>query len=141
MPKFLAVMLIVLALPLSASAQNQPTAAVEPARSGISTCTTVAITLGVVGGVVVADLLMGGALTGPLLTVLGLRPAAPVVAAVAAPGRIARAIAATRAAGIVMRGRAIAAGKEIAARVDLLYVGILGLGGVVGGWLGGIVAR
>ena len=141
MLKSLAVILIVLAPPLSASAQTQPTAPVEPARSGISACSAVAMTLGVVGGVVVADLLMGGALTGPLLTVFGLRPAAPVVAAVAGPSRIAQAITAARAAGIVVRARAIAAGQEIAARIDRIYVGLLGLGGIVGGWMGGTIAR
>ena len=139
--KFLAVTLIVLTLSFSASAQTQPTAAVEPARPGISTCGVVAITLGAIGGVVVADLLMGGALTGPLLTAAGLRPAAPMVAAAAGPGRIAQAIAATRAAGSVVRARATVAAREIAARVDLLYAGLLGIGGVVGGWIGGIVAR
>ena len=77
----------------------------------------------------VADLLTGGTLTAPVLGIFGLRTAAPVaVAAAGAP--LSPAVAEARAAGAVL-GEQITgatAARDIAARRDLVRVGILGAG-------------
>ena len=131
--KTLVALVVALMLPLSAYAQNQPAAATDADTGGSGK--TLAVTAGVVGGVVVADLLTGGALTGPLFTAVGLRPAAPVVAAVRAP--LSPAIAEARAAGAVLGEQITAAteARDVAARRDLVYASIIGLGGLAGGWL------
>ncbi len=122
-------------LPLSAFAQSQPAVASAADSDGGGLGKTLLVTAGVVGGIVVADVLTGGALTGPLLRTVGLRPAAPVAVAVRAP--LSPAIAEARAAGAVLGEQITAAteARDMAARQDMVYVGILGLGGVVGGWL------
>jgi hypothetical protein len=124
-------------LPLQAHAQNQPAAptAVE-AESGGGAFKTLAVTAGVITGVVVADLLTGGTLTTPILQTLGVvaRPAA-----VAAP--VARtlppAVLEARNAGAVLGEMIVPATalRDAAARADMLFVSTLALGGVVGGWL------
>ncbi len=77
--------------PLSALAQTETAA---PPLESPSLNSPLLLTVGIVGGVVVADILTKGALSGPALRVLGLRAApaavaAPVVAPVAAPAAIA----------------------------------------------------
>ena len=120
-------------LPLSAFAQNQPsipTAADADAGGGKA----LAITAGVIGGILVADVLVGGGLTGSLLSAVGLRSAAPV-AATAARAPLSPAIAEARAAGAVLGEQILGAteARDVAARRDMLYAGVVGLGGLVGG--------
>jgi hypothetical protein len=133
MRKSIVVLVAACMLPVAAFAQAQPA---EPAADNGSFTKTLAITGGVVGGLVIADLLTGGALTAPLLRAVGLRAAAPAAAAVArAP--LTPAVAEARAAGAVL-GEQITGATEVrdaAARSDLAYVGILGGGALIGGWL------
>ncbi len=133
--KFLAAVMVAL-LPLSAFAQNQPVAATATeadADGGLGT--TLAITAGVVGGVVVADLLTGGGLTYPLLSAVGLRAAAP--ATVAAAPVMTPAILEARQAGAVLGEMITPAteARDVAARRDLGMAAILTVGGLAGGWL------
>jgi hypothetical protein len=125
-------------MPFSAFAQTQP-AQPTAADSDGSLGRTLAITAGVVGGVVVADLLTGGALTGSLLTTVGLRP----VPAAVARAPLTPAIAEARAAGAVLGEQILAAteARDAAARKDMIYAGVLGLGGLLGGWLVGHTAQ
>ncbi len=133
--KSLVALVVALMLPLSAFAQSQPATATAADSDNGGLGKTLAVTAGVVGGVVVADLLTGGALTGPLLRTLGLSPALPVAAAVRAP--VSPAIAEARAAGAVLGEQITAAteARDMAARADMVYAGLLGLGGITGGWL------
>ena len=133
--KTLVALVVALMLPLSAFAQSQPATATAADSDNGGLGKTLALTAGVVGGVVVADLLTGGALTGPLLRTVGLRPALPAVAAVRAP--LSPAVAEARAAGAVLGEQITAAteARDVAARADMVYAGILGLGGIAGGWL------
>ena len=133
--KSLVALVVALMLPLSAFAQSQPATATAADSDTGGAGKTLAITAGVVGGLVVADLLTGGALTTPLLRTVGLRPAAPVAAAVRAP--LSPAIAEARAAGAVLGEQITAAteARDMAARRDLVYAGLLGVGGIAGGWL------
>lgn len=136
MLKFLVAVMVAL-LPLSAFAQNQPALpSVADADAGGGLGKTLVVTAGVVGGVIVADLLTGGALTGPLLSTVGLRGAAPA-AAVAARAPLSPAIAEARAAGAVLGEQILGAteARDAAARRDMLYAGVVGLGGIVGGLL------
>ena len=79
--KSLVALVVALMLPLSAFAQSQPATATAADSDTGGMGKTLAVTAGVVGGLVVADLLTGGALTTPLLRSVGLRPAAPVAIA------------------------------------------------------------
>ena len=135
--KSLVALVVALMLPLSAFAQSQPAVASAADSDNGGLGKTLAVTAGVVGGVVVADLLTGGALTGPLLRTVGLRPALPAAAAAAARAPISPAIAEARAAGAVLGEQITAAteARDVAARADMVYAGILGVGGVLGGWL------
>ncbi|MEI8393254.1 MAG: hypothetical protein WCF85_00860 [Rhodospirillaceae bacterium] len=133
--KFLVAVMVAL-LPFSAFAQNQtaqPT--VAESDNGGSFGKTLAVTTGVVGGIVIADLLTGGGLTGTLLTTVGLRSATPAVAAAAVRAPISPAIAEARAAGAVLGEQILAAteARDAVARKDMIYAGALGLGGLVGG--------
>ena len=133
--KILAAVMVAL-LPLSAFAQNQPaqsTTAEAAVDSGLGQ--TLAITAGVVGGVIVVDLLTGGSLTYPLLSAVGLRQAAP--AAVAAAPVFTPAIVEARQAGAVLGEMITPAteARDAAARRDIGYAALLGLGGLAGGWL------
>jgi len=134
--KFLAALVVAL-LPLSAFAQNQPAqpAAAEEADSGLGS--TLAIAAGVVGGVVVVDLLTGGGLTYPLLSAVGLRQAAPVAVGAAAAPVMSPAILEARQAGAVLGEQIVPAteARDAAARSDLLHVALLTVGGLAGGWL------
>ena len=134
--KSLVALVVALMLPLSAFAQSQPAVASAADSDNGGLGKTLLLTAGVVGGVVVADLLTGGSLTGPLLRTVGLRPAAPV-AAVAVRAPLSPAIAEARAAGAVLGEQITAAteARDVAARADMVYAGILGVGGVLGGWL------
>ena len=125
-----------LMMPLSAVAQGQPAEVSPAATDSGGFGKTLAITGGVVGGLVIADLLTGGALTAPLLRAVGLRAAAPV-AAVAARAPLSPAVAEARAAGAVLGEQITAAteARDVAARSDLAYVGILGAGALAGGWV------
>ena len=132
--KSLVALVVALMLPLSAFAQNQPaTATAADDNGGLGK--TIAMTVGVVGGVVVADLLTGGSLTGPLLRTVGLRPALP--AGTVARAAISPAVAEARAAGAVLGEQITGAteARDMAARADRVYAAILGLGGIAGGWL------
>jgi len=132
--KFVVAVLVAL-LPFSAFAQNQPAMPTDGDAGGSGLGKTLAITAGVVGGVVVADILTGGSLTGPLLTTVGLRRAAPVAVGAAARAPISPAIAEARAAGAVLGEQILGAteARDAAARKDMLYAGIIGLGGILGG--------
>ena len=140
--KSLVALVVALMLPLSAFAQSQPAVASAADSDNGGLGKTLLLTAGVVGGVVVADLLTGGSLTGPLLRTVGLRPAAPV-AAVAVRAPLSPAIAEARAAGAVLGEQITAAteARDMAARKDMVYAGILGLGGVAGGWLANHFSR
>ena len=135
--KFLVAVMVAL-LPLSAFAQNQPATAEADGGSG----KTLAVVAGVVGGVVVADLLTGGSLTYPLLTAVGLREAAPVAAAAAAPV-MTPAILEARQAGAVLGEMIVPAteARDVAARRDMLTAAAWLGGGILGGWLIGHVAQ
>ncbi|MEI6560050.1 MAG: hypothetical protein WCO00_16755 [Rhodospirillaceae bacterium] len=139
--KSLVALVVALMLPLTAFAQSQPAVATaaESDTGGIGR--TVALTAGILGGVVVADLLTGGALTYPLLRSVGLRPALPAAALVRAP--ISPAVAEARAAGAVLGEQITAAteARDMAARKDMIYAGVLGAGGLVGGWLASHLSR
>ena len=135
-------------LPLIASAEEKstvapaPTTAPPPATAEAAASAdsghvwrTVATTLGVVGGVIAADLLVGGTLTASLVGWGPTVAAAPVV--------YSPAVLAARAAGAVL-GEMIApatAIRDAAARADMLYALLLGVGGVAGAtiiyWLTG----
>ncbi len=130
------VLVVALTLPLSAFAQNLPAEASAAESDHDSFIKNLAITTGFVGGLVVADLLTGGTLTAPVLGLFGLRTAAPVaVAAARAP--LSPAVAEARAAGAVLGEQITGAtsARDIAARRDLVRVGILGTGALVGRWL------
>jgi hypothetical protein len=104
-----------------------PSAAVAPAAedSG-SAWRTLAAGVGVVGGVIVADLFMGGALTASLFGWGTTAPAGPVV--------YSPEVLSARAAGAVL-GEMITPATSIrdaAARRDMFYTLVLGLGGAVG---------
>ncbi len=133
--KFLAAVMVAL-LPLSAFAQNQPAqpAAEADASSGLGS--TLAVTAGVVGGVVVADLLTGGGLTYSVLSAVGLR-AAPAVAAASAVPVMTPALIEARQAGAVLGEMITPAteARDLAARRDLGFAAILAVGGLAGGWL------
>jgi hypothetical protein len=134
MRKFLFAVMVAL-LPVSAFAQTQPAQPAAVADSdGGGYGRTLAITAGVVGGLVVVDLLTGGSLTSSLLTTVGLRQAAPVVVA-RVP--LSPAIAEARAAGAVLGEQITGAteARDIAARRDMLYAGALGAGALAGGLL------
>ncbi len=137
MKKYLAVA-VVAALPFQAMAQTEPPQSAAPAEDrGGSFGKTVAITLGIVGGVVAADLLIGGSLTGPILEGLGLRAATVPAAAAAGPVVLTPAVQEARAAGAVI-GELITPAtraRDVAARRDVARVVSLGLGGIIGGWL------
>ncbi len=136
MRKSIVVLVAACMLPISAFAQAQPADATPAASDDGSFVKTLAITGGVVGGLVIADLLTGGALTAPLLRAVGLRAAAPA-AAVAVRAPLAPAVAEARAAGAVLGEQITGAteARDAAARSDLAYVGILGGGALIGGWL------
>ncbi len=133
--KFLAAVLVAL-VPFSSFAQNQPAqpTVADADQGGLGK--TLAITAGVVGGVVVADLLTGGALTNSVLTVVGLRQAAPAAVAAVRPV-LTPAIQEARAAGAVLGEQIVPAtlARDTAARSELAYAGLIGLGGIVGGWI------
>ncbi len=133
--KSVVALVVALTLPLPAFAQGQPADAIPAGSDGGSLVKTLAITGGVIGGLVVADLLSGGSLTAPLLRAVGLRAAAPAAVAVRAP--LSPAIAEARAAGAVLGEQITAAteARDAAARSDIIYVGVLGTGALVGGWL------
>jgi len=97
--RILPVAVILAILPFSAFAQTDAVAPpAKPAESG--GVSVLAITAGVLGVAVVADILSGGALSGPLLRVAGLEASAvaPAAAPVAAPAAIAPVAAAPAAA-------------------------------------------
>lgn len=125
-----------LMLPVSAFAQGQPADAAPAGSDNGSFVKTLAVTGGIVGGLVVADLLTGGALTAPLLRAVGLSAAAPA-AAVAVRAPLAPAVVEARAAGAVLGEQITGAtvARDVAARSELAYVGILGAGALAGGWL------
>ena len=131
--KTLVALVVALMLPLSAVAQSQPATATAADSDTGGLGKTLAVTAGVVGGIVVADILTGGSLTGSLLTSVGLRPAA----AAAARAPLSPAVAEARAAGAVLGEQITAAteARDMAARRDLVYAGLLGVGGIAGGWL------
>ncbi|MEI6985119.1 MAG: hypothetical protein WCK65_03235 [Rhodospirillaceae bacterium] len=136
------VAVMVVMLPISAFAQSQPAqqTAADADAGGLGR--TLVLTAGVIGGVVVADILTGGTLTGPLLSAVGLRPAAPIAAAaVRAP--LSPAIAEARAAGAVLGEQILAAteARDIAARKDMLYAAVIGMGGLAGGLLANNLSR
>ncbi len=136
MRRLMVALVVALALPLSAFAQEVPADANAVDSDHDSFVKNLAITTGFVGGIVVADLLTGGTLTAPVLGIFGLRTAAPVAVA-AAGATLPPAMAEARAAGAVL-GEQITgatAARDIAARRDLVRVGILGAGGLMGRWL------
>ncbi len=78
------------------------------------------VSAGVIGGFVIADLLIGGAVTEPIVTEV-----------------VTPAMQEARAAGAVF-GRQIAAAtnlRDAEARADMLYALVLGTGALLGGWL------
>ncbi|CAK0773580.1 MFS transporter [Azospirillaceae bacterium] len=133
MRKFLIALILVAFMPVHAFAQSQPAlqmAAKPDAAGGFDAVRTVIVTAGVVGGVIVADLLTGGSLTASLF---GSAAAAAPVAATALPPAVMEA----RAAGAVL-GEMITpatAMRDVAARADLARTAVLGAGAVVGGML------
>lgn len=136
MSKATIALVIALMLPLPALAQEPPSDTNAAGSDKGSFVKTLAITGGVVGGLVIADLLTGGALTTPLLRAVGLRAAAPA-AAVAVQAPLSPAVAEARAAGAVLGEQITGAtyARDSAARSDLAYFGILSVGAVAGGWL------
>jgi hypothetical protein len=89
----------------------------EPPTSGLNHILWVSA--GVVGGVILVDLLVGGAVTAPVVSVMN------------------PAIQEARAAGAVF-GEQIAAATEIRdaeARAAMLYTFLVGAGALAGGWL------
>ena len=128
-------LVLVLGLSLAAGpvlAQPQPMdTAAKPAPGSSGLDRTLAIGTGVVAGVLLADLLMGGAIVRPLL---GLSEAAAATGSkLYTPAQVGE----YRAAGAVI-GEGITAATEardVPARADLLRSVVLVLGGVAG-WLG-----
>jgi hypothetical protein len=136
--KFLVAVMIAVA-PISAYADDKSAPpATNEAGGGLGR--TMLITAGVVGGVVIADVLTGGALTAPILAFVGLGQKAPATAAAAVSAvaqPVSLAMQEARAAGAVF-GEQIAAAtqvRDMAARSDMLYAGTIGLGGLLGGFL------
>ncbi len=148
MKKVLAIMCLSL-LPLIASADGNaaaPPAAAAPAAAISSAATgsadsgsmwrTVVTGVGLVGGVIVADLLVGGTLTASLFGWGTAATAAPVVYSPEILG--------ARAAGAVL-GEMIAPAthaRDVIARRDMFYTFVLGVGAVAGAtaaywWAGG----
>jgi len=121
-------------LPFVVNAESTPVvAASTPAATAPGTNSSswksVKTALGVVGGVVVADWIMGGTLVSSLL---GRTPAVPAGPAVYSPE-----VLGARAAGAVL-GEMIApatALRDVAARQDMLYTLVLGVGAAAGGVL------
>lgn len=141
MRKSVVVLVAALMLPVSAFAQTPPAPASAPAADEGSAVRTLAITAGIIGGLVVADILAGGSFTAPLLRVVGLRAAPAAAAATVAP--LSPAVAEARAAGAVLGEQITGATavRDSAARSDLAYVGILGVGALTGGWLFSHITR
>ncbi|CAK0744208.1 conserved exported hypothetical protein [Gammaproteobacteria bacterium] len=119
-------------LPLIAHAESPSVTTAPPAAAPTeevatgSAWRTVAAGLGVVGGVIVADLFMGGSLTASLVGWGSTATAAPVVYSPEVLG--------ARAAGAVL-GEMITPAthlRDAAARRDMFYTLVLGVGGVVG---------
>ncbi|CAK0745718.1 membrane hypothetical protein [Gammaproteobacteria bacterium] len=121
-------------LPFVVNAESAPVAAAStPAATApdpnSSSWKSVKTALGVVGGVVVADWIMGGTLVSSLL---GRAPAVPAGPVVYSPE-----VLGARAAGAVL-GEMIApatALRDVAARQDMLYTLVLGVGAAAGGVL------
>lgn len=135
MRKSVVALAVVLTLPVSALAQGQPAEASPAAAAAVGGGygKAILVTTGIVGGLVVADILSGGTLTAPILGAFGRGAAAPVATRVP----LSPAIAEARAAGAVLGEQITPAtyARDVAARADMLYVGILGLGALAGGWL------
>jgi len=131
--KFLAAFVVAL-LPVSAFAQSQ--LAQATANETDNSVATLEVAAGVVGGVIIADLLTGGALTYPVLSAIGLRQAAPAAAVAAAPV-MTPALMEARQAGAVLGETIIPATqlRDAAARREIGYAAALVAGGALGGWL------
>lgn len=132
MRKVVLALALALLLPLQAHAQTQPMAGAESGGWG----KTLVVTVGVLAGVAAVDLLTGGALTGPLLTSVGLRSAPRAVVA-AGPTVLPPAVIEARNAGAVLGEQIVGATaiRDAAARVDMLWAAALAAGGVAGGYL------
>ena len=134
MRKIIVALVVALLLPVCASAQTPPAEPAPPASFLAGYGKAIIITTGVIGGLLVADLVTGGSLTGPLLTAVGLRAAPPVMA-----GRppLSAALLEARAAGVVLGEQITGAtyARDEAARRDILYVTVLGIGALAGGYL------
>ena len=134
MLKFAFALFLSLMLSVPSFAQTRPSDAVSTATDKNDFAQSLLVTAGIVGGLIVVDIVTRGPLTTPLLRMIGLRSGASAVA-MRAP--ISPAVAEARAAGAVLGEQitAATAARDAAARQDLVYVGILGVGAFIGGWL------
>ncbi|CAK0760717.1 putative MFS transporter [Azospirillaceae bacterium] len=135
MRKLLIAALMLVLLPLSAHAQSQPAA--QSVKSGGGAMRSALVTVGIVGGVVAADLLTGGGVTSwvlgksaaPIATVVP--PASPALMALAVENSV---VLGTRAAAATARADGMA--LALLRRAATVVVGGVA-GGVFGDWLSG----